>query len=120
MYEGHGLTTLDEFWLGDLRRMTSPESDYGVMWRNAGCRHPLWRVSYIRDTGEVYAAEQGGMNRIWVLGVVPADEVAPCDERATWYRALDRILGDYADPDVNGGFDLSWVTARLNMREGAR
>jgi hypothetical protein len=101
-------TALELFWLDDIRRQASPESDYGVMWRD-GRAHPLWRVSYIQYTGEVYAQEQAGQERIRVLGQVPADP----PPASTYCRTLDKILDGWADHGVNRGFDLWWVAERL-------
>ncbi len=106
----------DAFWLDDARRWLSPESDYGVMWRDGQCRWPLWRVSYVRDTGEVYAHQQGGQGRVRLLGWVPPDPVADPD-RETYYRTLDVVLAGWENPDVTG-WQLSWVAARLAEREG--
>lgn len=103
---------LDAFYLDDPRRWTSREADYGVMWRDAGFSRfsgPQWRVSYIQATGEVYALSSRGPVR--VLGVVPADD------GPDWNRTLRAILGNWADPAVNDGFNLTWVAGRL--REAA-
>jgi hypothetical protein len=108
----------DEFELDNPWRHFSPESDYGVHWRDGQHAWPQWRVSYIRDTGEVYAIEQSGLLRVRLLGTVKPDLVPAGRDDLTYYRTLDAILDGWADPDVSG-FDLGWVAARL-ARAGAR
>lgn len=46
-------------YVGEHRRL-SPESDYGVWWREGGRNMPPWRVSFVDKTSEVYAFCQGG------------------------------------------------------------
>jgi hypothetical protein len=99
--------------MDDIRRMFSPEADYGVMWRN-GADWPLWRVSYIADTGDVYAVKMAapGQDTVRLLGVVPPDPVY--SDRETYYRTLDGILTGWADPRVSA-MDLGWVATRLAL-----
>jgi hypothetical protein len=111
--------TWDDFCYADIRRHFSPEADYGVHWHDGDERWPEWRVSYIRDTGEVYAVCTGrGLGPVWLLGVVPADPVTNPD-RETYYRTLDKILGGWADWEVSG-MRLQWIIGRLaaHRREG--
>lgn len=58
-------------WAGDPRRARSGEVDFGVFWTMPGQRWPHWRVSWIADTGELYAKELDGKGRYAVLGVWP-------------------------------------------------
>jgi hypothetical protein len=118
--------SLDEFQLADVRRWTSQQADYGVMWRDTGASRfqpPQWRLSYIRATGEVYAASSAGPVRL--LGVVPADEEprTQADRNirpsATWDRTLSAILEGWADPMINDGFSLDWVLTRLRAANRA-
>lgn len=99
-------STLDEFYADRPERRMSREADYGVMW-TSGRRWPQWRVSYIKDTGEIYAAELRRPFRVRVLGVVPPDEPR---RRHLWYRTLDHILDGWAEQPT---FDLSWIERRL-------
>ena len=46
-------------WLMDDARRRSGEVDFGVLWCLAGKPWPHYRISWIRDTGELYAVEQG-------------------------------------------------------------
>lgn len=57
--------TIKEFF-ADKRRMRSRELDFGVWWRD-GRNYPTYRVSWIADTGEVYALDQTEQ-RVELLG----------------------------------------------------
>jgi hypothetical protein len=105
---------LDDFWMDDIRRMFSPEAAYGVHWRLRDHHWPEWRVSYVQDTGDVYAQQQGSPNRVLLLGNVPADAIPPDDYLGTftYYRTLDRILDSCYESAVTLN-DLAWVHARL-------
>ena len=45
--------TLEAYYAADERRRRNEEADYGVHWRLEGREH-RWRVSYVRNTGELY------------------------------------------------------------------
>ena len=49
---------VDEFYSDNSARRRSPEADYGVHWKLDGWPNS-WRVSYVRDTSEIYAVHQG-------------------------------------------------------------
>jgi hypothetical protein len=102
--------TLEEFYRSNARRL-SDEADYGVHWRDGAIYWPTWRVSYVRDTGEIYATKQGGSETsvVRVLGVVPADETA--DGGGCWYQTLERLLEGWATLDHD--WKLSWVVGKL-------
>ncbi len=100
---------LSEFYADPNRRL-SGEADYGVWWKDGDKTFPNYRVSYIRDTGEIYAAAcQDG--EVQLLGTCPPDEGFD-----TYYRTLDRILEGWADEcgKPNG---LAWVRRRLQDRD---
>ena len=104
--------TLDAYYADDLRRRRSPEADYGVHWRLNGWDY-RWRVSYVRDTGEVYALHQGRtIGPLFILASVPPDPVPDGDRRSLYYASLDAILDGWAEqcgrPD-----SLRWVRDRL-------
>lgn len=64
-----GIQTGFPAWIGGPAR--SPEVDYGCWWTlDAHRGHPRWRVSFIMDTGEVYAVEMAGHrpDRFIILG----------------------------------------------------
>ena len=105
---------IEAFYSENEARRRSPESDYGVWWRDADCRE-FWRVSYVQATGEVYALNQW-TGHLQVLGVVPPDP----DERRrdglplgkTYYRTLDRVLEGWTEHCGRPG-GLAWVRERL-------
>ena len=88
-------------------RRYSREADYGTGWYH-GPRSPVWRVSYIQATGEVYAC-CASTGLVKVLGVVPADPAGPGE---CFYLTLEKVLDGYADPDVTG-HQLMWVRRRI-------
>jgi len=58
-------------WIKDPRRARSPHVDFGVWWRLPGSRY-TWRVSWIENTGELYAREQApDSDRFILLGLYP-------------------------------------------------
>ena len=60
-------------WADDPRRKASKEVDFGVHWTLDG-HWPTWRVSWIEETGELYARELDGGDRYILLGVFPKRE----------------------------------------------
>lgn len=44
-------------WAEDAERKASPEVDFGANWRLRSTSWPVWRVSWIEATGELYAVE---------------------------------------------------------------
>jgi hypothetical protein len=111
--------TLEAFYADRPERRRSGEADFGVHWTERPARpFPVWRVSYIQATGEVYAVCLTGPGLVKVLGTVPPDQ----DDRhvsgdwargGTYYRTLDRILHGWAELEPRNR-RLSWVKARLN------
>jgi hypothetical protein len=100
--------TLAAFYDANPARATSPESDYGVHWHEGDATFPVWRVSYIKDTGEIYAIRlQGRDDRVTLLGRCNPD---PAD---VYYRTLDKILDGWAELDAERR-RLSWVAGRLS------
>jgi hypothetical protein len=62
-------------WIVDPCRERSREVDFGVWWRVPGSRY-TWRVSWVGETGELYAREQGpDSDRFVVLGLFPTRSV---------------------------------------------
>lgn len=62
--------TINEF-LANKTRVRSRELDFGVWWRD-GRNYPTYRVSWIVDTGEVYALDQTEQ-RVEILGKVATE-----------------------------------------------
>lgn len=55
-------------WISEPERARSPELDFGVRWRlTPQTDFPLWRVSWIEATGELYTADIMG-DRYILLG----------------------------------------------------
>lgn len=67
--------TLEAFYRAHPEAARSPEWDYGVCWTEQGRQWPCWRVSWVVETGHVYAYRMGGggFELVRVLGVVPAE-----------------------------------------------
>ena len=107
---------LEDFYRQDSQRRYSGEADYGVHWTLPGS-NLRYRVSYVRNTGEIYAVPNLSPNeaKVFLIGQVPADPVE--DEPKSWptrrwYATLDAILDGwpsrYGEP---GG--LQWLLERL-------
>ena len=102
--------SIREFYSDNRTRETSPEADYGVHWKRGGAP-AAHRVSYVRDTGEVYAVGRGDPDEpVIVLGTFPIDpDAGPTD---VYYLGLDQLLNGWPDHcGAPGG--LEWVQARL-------
>jgi hypothetical protein len=102
--------TEEEFFGLSSSRRCSGELDFGVMWRASTTKTwPLYRVSYIRDTGEFYAiclgpkSHGGGM--VELLGRI---------DPAGGYEAAEAILTGWADQTPNV---LDWARARMPRQE---
>ena len=106
------IEAMEAFYAADERRRRSPEADYGVHWRQGGQR---LRVSYIRETGEVYAVgEYAPVRDVEVLAVVPADDVP---EGEIYYRTLESLLVGWADECGRNRNGLLWLKERLQEYE---
>ncbi len=93
-------------------RQNSPEADYGVHWTMPGER-TRQRVSYVMNTGEIYAASPNGP--VTVLATFPPDPGAgPMD---VWYKNLDRHLDGWASRCARPG-GMNWLIQRLNESPG--
>lgn len=114
----------EAFYSENEARRRSPEADYGVWWWDDRGSGYCCRVSYVKNTGEVYAVHIGGEEQIEVLGVVPADalERTPggnITSRLTYYRTLDRILEGWVNHMHKPG-GLAWVRERLASAQADR
>lgn len=91
------------FHAADPRRRTSPEVDLGATWRSDGS-NDAWRVSWIRDTGELYVCRVDGYDGectdVSVLAVLARE------------ADVDALLEGWRESrtDPNG---LAWLTGRL-------
>ena len=106
---------IEDFYNENPRRRYSREADYGVNWRMEPWPH-RWRVSYLQDTGEIYAVNLGRNHvpgPVIIMGVLQPDhEPQGFMGRETYYRTLDAVLDGYGDRcwEKNG---LLWVMSRL-------
>lgn len=94
------LKTAEQYaeWAAAPERARSGEVDFGVMWTLGAVSWPQWRVSWIKDTGELYAKELGGQERFAVLGHVST--------RAE----VEQAMTGWAE---YGGHSVSWIMARI-------
>lgn len=107
---------VEDFYSADPARRMSGEADYGVMWTIAPLTWPTWRVSYVRDTGEVYACCLGGTTEqrgdVLILGTLaPAEgerRLVEAAEGNHWTQPLDDLLAGWAEQH-----DLAWVAYKL-------
>jgi hypothetical protein len=89
----------------------SRECDYGVWWSDNPQGFPRYRVSYVKDTGDVYAINQT-TGRVEVLGTVEPDPIDERDFRSRWEGPLDDLLEGWPDRCGPPG-GLAWVRSRL-------
>lgn len=124
--EAVALTVYDDlpaFYAADPRRARSGEADFGVWWREQ-TNFPVWRVSWVKDTGEVYAicllagitaAGRGAVaiaagyptGRVEVLGVIPADPNA-----SVAYAHVEAALTGWGE-ECGKPHSLTWVRERI-------
>jgi hypothetical protein len=97
---------IEAFYAENEERRRSGEADYGVWWTVPGFSWPKWRVSYIHNTGEVYAVQLKDAGQVMVLGIVPPDD------DHIYYETLNRILEGWVDVIQEPG-SLEWLQARL-------
>ena len=125
-------SNIEDFYNDDPSRRTSPEADYGVHWKLDGWEGSF-RVSYVQNTGEVYAVHLGPYRSgalptgeafistgrqdgpVLLLGHFPVDEETRWEN--TFYRGLEAHLDGWPQhcPQPNG---LAWVVERLEAVEG--
>ena len=111
--------TISEFYDADPQgRRRSEEAGYGVFWRMRPFSD-YWRVSYIRNTGEVYgvhlSGRDDGAGPVVVLGTFPPDAVTDRrGENRLFYRTLERWLDGWPQECRSGPNSLLWVKERLD------
>lgn len=87
---GKQFVSIDEFYADRPRRTRSGEMDFGVWWFDA--RQLTFRISAIKDTGEVYSLQQRGADagRVTVLlAGLPVGEAC--------YDMAEALLEGWAD-----------------------
>lgn len=105
-----------EFY-ADPIRARSPEWDFGVHWINGVDEWPRWRVSYVVETGDLYAQQHGREDTILLLGKLEVVGEYPYGVRkpgewSAFNRAqpVERILAGWAETDRP---HLDWIRDRL-------
>ena len=92
------------FVADDARRGTSDQVDLGATWRSAGS-NDAWRLSWLRDTGELYICRadgyDGSCTDVHLIAVVRRE--ADLDAMLDGWRELR------FDPD-----GLSWLLGRIS------
>lgn len=91
--------TLEGFYTADERRRRSGEVDFGVWWTLPNS-HVTWRVSWVADTGELYAVAShhtGGreLGPVRLCGVFPTRQL------------VEEVLEGWAERCGPGG--LAWL-----------
>ncbi len=102
----HALSHYDDehaFTAADARRRTSGEVDFGATWRVAGS-NDAWRLSWVRDTGELYLCRADGYDG----SCTDVSVVAVVEREADLDALLDGWRSFRFDPD-----GLSWLAGRL-------
>ena len=114
--DGKTFGNSEEYYGENAERRYSVEADYGFHWRLDG-EPERWRVSYVRNTGEVYAVRLAGTGSgrdvVEVLGAFPIDPEAGLHD--IYYRGLvDAHLDGWG---VRCGLpgSLSWVRERMAL-----
>lgn len=102
--------------MGSLRKI-SPEADYGLYWRDHRS-WPTWRVSYVGNTGEIYAVQLQGDGRVEILGVVEPDCDPYAPDDGLYYRTLEGILDGWAD-ECGREDSLDWCRVKLTEHRPA-
>ena len=123
---------VEEFYSENSARRRSPEADYGVHWKLEGWPNSF-RVSYIRDTGEIYAVQQGPIRSgtlptgeiiiatgpeegpVLLLGHFPWQpngDLEKAGPRNVYYRGLEKLLEGWPERSIqpNG---LVWIIEKL-------
>jgi len=107
--------TLEQFYADVPKRMASPEWDFGVNWYSFR-PYPLWRVSWVVETGEVYAY-CGARDTVRVLGIVPPVGEYPWSAGMPAWTAfkdaqqIETVMDGWAEGDFHKS--LAWVEQRL-------
>lgn len=89
----------------DRGGLRSGESDFGVWWTAENGRWPHYRVSVVKDTGDVYAIKTGEDESVELLGTVPSGD----------YESAYAILEGWTDV-IHYPNSLQWVRDRLARR----
>lgn len=97
-------------WNNVDERKKSPEFDYGVWWTPTGNAHefPRWSVSWIKNTGEIYA-RNGREDKYIVLGNAGTGREGAA--RAEFF------LEGWANPDSGIYYNLNALEEQIAERQ---
>lgn len=99
---------IEDFYDDNPVRRYSPECDYGVHWRTGDS--DKWRVTYVRDTGEIYAIHLRHHSTVLILGWVKADHPSRFER---YYDTLDHILRGWGNQCLDNDRGLFWIQDRF-------
>jgi hypothetical protein len=81
-------------WMEMPARAESPELDFGIWWVKQGTRYPRWRVSWIEDTGELYAKALDNSDLFVIMGYFPSEQDVKAHMDG-WSVAAVKVLDDW-------------------------
>lgn len=107
---GQWFVAVGEFYDLDQRRERSRELDFGMLWQ--GESGPSWRLSWVRETGELVLVAQTSRNELEqgpavCLAVIPTEQQVE-SELAGWAEAC------------NGSGSLRWLDERFLLFDAER
>ena len=85
-------------WIGEEKRERSGEIDYGVWWGLYEKKFPFWRVSWIRNTGELYAVNLATYDEYIILGHYETEEEV--ERRMKGWAESRMIIAEFF-PEIN-------------------
>lgn len=106
--------TLDDFYAGEpgtigSTRKWSGELDFGVWWKDRTTMWPRYRVSLVKDTGELYAWRQAAIDdrpNVVILGVMCTPDGKGDVDR------VEAALDGWAEK-CGESWSLQWVHDRM-------
>ncbi|MEW6095260.1 MAG: hypothetical protein AB1567_01855 [bacterium] len=91
-------------WIDEENRRTSGEIDYGVWWGLYERSFPWWRVSWIRETGELYTVNLSNLDEFIILGNFTTEEEVE--------RRMDRYCKPFDNMVIT-----RWFASELSHKE---
>lgn len=103
-------------WRQDAARRTSREVDYGAWWRLGKDNFPRYRVSWMRDTGELYAvALQYPPTRFFVIGTFKTRREVE-ERMAGWSDEFGRDLLEFFPELASSNQGMDFFEAAVPIR----
>ena len=108
--------SIEDFYTDNPKRRHSGEADFGAHWRN-GRRPdsnftPRYRISYVEETGELYAEEHRS-GAVFLVGVVPSEDINHTGEERYWEKLDREILKGWSMQCARNDYGIQWVKERL-------